>query len=105
MLFVPPVRLPSRLPPSPKIDKIRSTGMSVGSALSSLTGSPKPAPEPAELEGGYVGSMDNMPKVHRRMSRRSELAVIGDADSNMPGFMECHFKVRGGIVVFSFPTP
>lgn len=95
----PPVGFRSRLPPSPKSEKIRPSGKFVGSAKGTSALFPGAAAAEASLaeggEGGYVGSMDNMLKVHRRMSKRSELAVIGQAGASMPGFMECHFKVRG----------
>lgn len=51
--------------------------------------------------GGYVGSLDKVQRVSKKLFKRSELAVIGGpSDVNVngksntaAGFIPCHFKV------------
>jgi len=49
--------------------------------------------------GGYVGSLDKVQRVSKKLFKRSELAVIGgpsDVNGNAntaAGFIACHFKV------------
>ena len=49
--------------------------------------------------GGYVGSLDKVQMVSKKLFKRSELAMIGQPDGNAAGFTPCHFKVKWYIVV------
>lgn len=44
--------------------------------------------------GGYVGSLDKVQRVSKKLFKRSELAMIGQPEGNAAGFAPCHFKVR-----------
>lgn len=49
--------------------------------------------------GGYVGSLDKVQMVSKKLFKRSELAMIGQPEGNATGFTPCHFKVRVVLVV------
>lgn len=44
--------------------------------------------------GGYVGSCDRTDRVHQKLWRRSELAIIGTAEEEGGEYVDCHFHVR-----------
>lgn len=43
--------------------------------------------------GGYVGSLDKVQRVSKKLFKRSELAMVGQSEGNAAGFVTCHFKV------------
>lgn len=49
----------------------------------------------AAAGGGFVGSLARVQRVHKRLFRRSELAVIGQSEASRGEFVDCHFKVGG----------
>lgn len=44
--------------------------------------------------GGYVGSLDKVQRVSKKLFKRSELAMIGQSEGTAAGFAPCHFKVK-----------